>query len=530
MAMKRFLFVLTFLALLGGCTVGPNYHRPKTATPPAFAETNNASLSSNLPPAAATTTNQPDTLARWWTLFQDPELASLVDRALQNNRNLRLALSRVRQARAQRGVVAAGLLPEIDATGGFDDARGSKNVDVPLSAFGAGGSSGASQKAKATTSPHRLQAGTTGGGGLPSTTAPGGPQSPFGLGGLPGAETDLYQVGLQTSWEIDIFGGTRRSIEAAWDELAASEEGRRAVLVGLLADVATNYIELRAVQNRLQIARDTLQAQRDTLAIIQARVTNGLSTELDYQQQLAELSLTRASIPPLQIAERETMHVLAFLLAADPASLESELSAPRALPAIPPPPSLGLPSDLLLRRPDVRQAERALAAATAEVGAATADLYPKFSLTALAGMDASRPAHLLDWSSRYFAFSPGVSWPILDWGRIRSNIKAQNEAQAQALISYENTVALAVKDVEDALVRCSREQDHRDALNDAARAGARALDLARARYEKGLVDFLTVLTAQRSLLAAQDSLAQSDAAIRSDLVKLYTALGGGWEP
>jgi multidrug efflux system outer membrane protein len=521
--MKRFLLVLT-LALLGGCTVGPNYHPPKIATPPVFSETNAARLQ-----ATALATNQTEMMTRWWTVFNDPELESLVERALQNNRDLRVAASRVRQARAQRGVVAAGLLPEIDATGGFDHARGSQKVELPLSALGGGSGGSGMQKALASSPHQRLD---TGGGSarLPSSAPLGGPQSPFGLGGLPGAESDIYQIGLQTSWEIDVWGGTRRSIEAAWANVAASEEGRRAVLIGLLADVATNYIEMRAAQNRLLIARDTLESQRKTLSIIQARLTNGLSTEVDYDQQLSEVATTTASLAPLEITERENMHVLAFLVAADPTSLVGELSERREFAPLPPPPPLGLPSDLLLRRPDVRQAERNLAAATAQIGAAEADLFPKFSLTGAVGMDSSKAENLINWSSRYFAFSPGVTWPILDWGRIRSNIKVQNEIQAQALTSYENTVAQAIKEVEDALVRYEMEQVHRGALADAAEASGKALEVARASYERGLLDFLTVLTSQRSLLATQDSLAQSDAAIRSDLVKLYAALGGGWEP
>ncbi|HWD18197.1 MAG TPA: TolC family protein [Verrucomicrobiae bacterium] len=517
--MKHFLLILLGAAILAGCTVGPNYKHPKIATPPSYSQTN---------AAAASSTNQPESLARWWTVFHDPELESLVQRALQNNRDLRQAASRVRQARAQRGVVASGLLPEIDATGGFDHARGSKNVNIPSAAFGAGGGGGGAQKAVAHSPRQRTDATTTSA-RTPSATPPGGPQSPFGLGGFPGSETDIYQMGLQTSWEIDIFGGVRRSIEAAWANIAATEEGRRAILIGLLAEVATNYVELRSVQNQLQIARGMLQSQQDTLAIINARFTNGLSTELDFQQQTFEAATTTASIAPLEMREREIMHALAYLVAVDPGALDGELAGPRDLAEAPLPP-LGLPSDLLRRRPDVRQAERALAAATAQIGAATADLFPKFSLTAMAGLDSSRAENIMDWSSRYFAFSPGVSWPILDWGRIHSNIKVQNELQAQALLAYENTVARALRDVEDALVRYDRELAHRQALGAAAHAGELALRLARARYERGLSDFLNVLTAQRSLLAAQDSLAQSDAAIRSDVVKLYVALGGGWEP
>jgi len=521
--MKRSLLAFILLALLGGCTVGPDYHPPTIATPKAYNETNGISAAH----LAAIPTNGPESLARWWTVFDDPELESIIERAIHNNRDLRVAASRVRQARAQRGVVAAGLLPEIDATGGFDHARGSRNVTFPANAFGGGSSGGA--RSRASPSPHQSRDASDSGGSLPSSSPPGGPQSPLGLGGLPGAESDIYQAGLATSWDIDVFGGTRRSIQAAWAKIAASEEGRRAVLINLLADVATNYIELRSTQARLSIARATVESQRQTLAIIQAQVTNGLATEFEYQQQIAEVATTTASIAPLEASERESMHTLAFLIAADPTALIGELTVPREFAPVPDLPPLGLPSDLLLRRPDVRQAERNLASATAQIGSAKADLFPKFSLTGVVGLDSSRTGNLFDWSSRYFAFSPGVTWPILDWGRIRNNIKVQSEAQSQALTTYENTVALAVKQVEDALVRFDREGAHHAALSGAASASTKALGLARASYEQGLLDFLSVLTSQRSLLAAQDSLAQSDAAIRTDLVKLYAALGGGWE-
>lgn len=512
--------------VFGGCTVGPDYKKPVMITPLYFAETN--ATTAGVTPAVSTATNEPESLSRWWTEFKDPELESLEERALQNNRDLKVAASRVRQARAQRGVVAAGLLPEVDATGGFDHARGSQNVEIPLGALDGGSGGGGAQKAVAS-SPHQRLDTLSGSARLPGEVPLGGPQSPFGAGGLPGAESDIYQVGVQTSWEIDVWGGTRRSIEAAWAQVEATEEGRRAVLIGLLADVATNYIEMRSAQNRLLIARDTLESQKKTLTIIQARVTNGLSTEVDYQQQLAEVAATTAQIVPLEITERENMHVLAFLVAADPTSLVSELSERKAFAAIPPPPPLGLPSDLLLRRPDVRQSERNLASATAQIGAAEADLFPKFSLTGAVGMDSSRAEKLINWSSRYFAFSPGVTWPILDWGRIRSNVHVQNELQAQAMTTYENTVARAIKEVEDALVRYEMEQIHRAALADEVTASTRALEIARQSYGNGLMDFLNVLTSQRSLLAAQDSLAQSDAAIRANLVRLYLALGGGWE-
>jgi outer membrane protein, multidrug efflux system len=514
----RLLFSVAATALIAGCTVGPNYTPPKISVAPAYGE---------MP--AEQKTNQPsrlvpetESLRRWWTVFHDGDLDSLIDRASNSNRDLLLALERVRQALAQRGVVASGLLPEIDATAGYDHARGSQNVKIPVNALegssgGSGGSAGAGKS----------RAGKT---DEASANAPaGGPNSPFGLGGLPGANTDLYQMGLDTSWQIDVFGGTRREIEAAKANIIAAEEDRRAALVSLLAQVATNYLDLRLLQERLDLARNNLAAQEEILDVVRARVTNGLATELDFAQQTAQVSSTAATIAPLESSEHDDMHTLGFLLGDDPMAVAPELSQHRPLPEVPPEVPVGIPSDLLRRRADVRRAERQLAAATAQVGSATADLFPKFSLTGLVGLDSSQPGNLIDWGSRYFAISPGVSWPILDWGRIRSNIRVQNALQAQALTAYEQTVSGALKEVEDALVHYQEEQTRHKDLAEAFAASQTALELARKSYENGVVDILTVLNAERSLLASQDTLVQSDGAIRKDLVRLYVALGGGWE-
>lgn len=506
--------VLTFIA---GCTVGPNYKPPKISVAPAYGElphTQNTNQPSRVVP-------ETESLRQWWTVFHDPDLDSLIARATKGNRSLIIALARVRQALAQRGVVASGLLPEIDATAGYEHARGSQNVNIPLSAL-AGNSGGA---ASSGTGKSRV-------GKADDTSAnspPGGPNSPFGLGGLPGINSDIYQLGLDTSWQIDVFGGTRRDIEAAKANIIAAEEDRRAVLVSLLAQVATNYLDLRVLQERLDLARANLAAQREILTVVQARVTNGLATDLDFAQQNVQVSSTAAMLPPLESSQHDDVHTLGYLLGDDPMAVSAELSPHRPLPAVPLEVPVGIPSDLLRRRADVRRAERQLAAATAQVGSATADLFPKFSLTGLVGLDSSQPGNLIDWGSRYFAISPGVSWPILDWGRIRSSIRVQNQLQAQALTAYQQTVSGALREVEDALVHYQMEQTRHKDLADAATASQTALTLARKSYENGLVDILTVLNAERALLASQDSLVQSDGSIRMDLVRLYVALGGGWE-
>ncbi len=408
----------------------------------------------------------------------------------------------------------------MDSGGGYQNARGSKNVSFPLGAFGAPSSAGrgGSRQGKLASSV---------GGGSPET--PGFVASPLGGGGLPGATTNLYQVGFDASWELDIFGGVRRSVEAAGADLEASIEDRRNVLVTLLAEVARDYVTLRGTQRQIAIARENLQSQRQTLGLTIDRFNNGFTTELDVARARAQVDATAATIPALEASERSSMHQLAVLLGQPPQTLLEELSRPVPIPHAPSEVPVGIPSELLRRRPDIRRAERQLAAATARVGAATADLYPKFSLTGSFGLDATKPRQVFNWESRYFAFSPSVVWPVFDAGRIRANIRVQDAAQEQALTTYESAVLTAMREVEDALVNYGEEQARNRSLADAVEADRLAYKLANDQYRQGTVDFLTVLDVERSLFDAEDALAQSDRAISADLVALYKALGGGWE-
>jgi multidrug efflux system outer membrane protein len=292
--------------------------------------------------------------------------------------------------------------------------------------------------------------------------------------------------------------------------------------------VARDYIELRGVQLQEKIARENLATQQDTLDLTRSRFNNGFVTELDVDRQAAQVATTAATIPPLVSQSRQLIHALSVLLGEDPNSLADELVTPNIIPPVPPEVPVGLPSDLLRRRPDVRRSERQLAAATARIGVATADLFPKFSITGVVGFDSTKPKYLFDWSSHYYAVTPGVSWPILNAGQIQANINVQNEEQQQALLGYQLTVLNALKDVEDSLVEYRTEELRRRALTDAVTADRRAVDLARQQYQQGVVDFETVLDSQRELLVAEDSLAQSDRDVSDDLVALYKALGGGW--
>jgi NodT family efflux transporter outer membrane factor (OMF) lipoprotein len=449
---------------------------------------------------------------------------------VKSNWDLREASSRVRQARAQRATVAPDEYPTLNASAGYQHARGSKNVTIPTGLFGgAGGASGGSAAAAAAngTLIHTDQVqsgGTTSGGGGGDAVL-----SPLGAGGLPGIDTDLTQIGFDASWEIDIFGGTRRNIEAASADLAAAVEDQRDVLVSLLGEVARDYIDLRGAQRELEIAQENLKAQEDTLWLTRDRFKNGVATQLDVARAAAEVATTAAQIPSIDARIRQSIHALSVLLAEQPDALDDELTKVGPIPPVPPEIPVGLPSELMKRRPDIRRAERQLAAATARVGVATADLFPKFSITGLLGLDASQPKNVFKYSSRYYEFAPGITWPIFDAGRIRANIHVQDEVQQQAVATYHQAVLNALRDVEDALVAYETEQVRRKALADAVDADKQAVDLATDQYKQGVTDFLTVLDAQRDLYAAQDALVQSDQAVSGNLVTLYKALGGGWE-
>jgi len=534
-AIKPTLLGLIVIGTGVGCTVGPDYHPPATPVPTQYSGAGPANQS----------------LERWWTVFGDPELQSLVERGLQNNRDLKTALSRVRVAREQRTIAASALIPDLNATSGYDRSYGSKNVVLPLgSLLGSSGSgSGAGTSGSSTSSsgassvrtgrsPALASDGGTGSssagtgsssGAANSAAQPGGPNSPFGEGGLPGVTTGLYQAGFDAVWEIDVFGGTRRAIEAAAAEAGAAEEAARGARVSLVAEIAENYFQMRAAQIRVAIARRNVQSQKATLRIAEDKFSAGVGDEANVARLTAQLSTTEAGIPALQTDEATSRHEIEFLVGEFPEALRSELETPLELQPLAPTLPAGVPSDLLRRRPDIRQAERELAAATADIGVATAQLFPQFSITGSAGLDSSQLHNLPEWASHYYAISPGISWPILEWSRLHAQVRVENEMQQQSLLAYQNTVAQALKDVENALVRYRAELERHAALASAVTQSQRAQTLEKQTYSSGLSDELATLDADRTVYQSQDALAQSDVALRTDLVSLYKALGGGWE-
>jgi NodT family efflux transporter outer membrane factor (OMF) lipoprotein len=343
------------------------------------------------------------------------------------------------------------------------------------------------------------------------------------------AARDLFQAGLDAAWELDIFGGVRRNIEASNADIRASVEDRRDVLVTLAAEVGTNYLNLRGSQQQIAIARKNLKAQRHTAEITRKRFEAGFVSALDVASAQAQVATTESQIPSLESAAQGAIYSLSVLLGREPAALLQELATETPIPPAPPEIPVGLPSDLIRRRPDIRRAEAQLHAATARIGVATADLFPKFSLTGSFGFSSTDLSSLANWSSRSWSFGPSVSWPIFAGGRIWWNIEVQNALQEQALIAYEKTVLTALKEVETALVAYAKELERRKSLTDAAENNAKAVDLAMKRYIAGRTDFLSVLTFQGALYQSEDALVQSTRNLTTDLIALYKALGGGWE-
>jgi NodT family efflux transporter outer membrane factor (OMF) lipoprotein len=454
------------LALTGCAAVGPDYTRVKPDAPDEW----HAELQGGLTAGSL----EPETLAQWWSTLNDAELDSLVARAVKGNLDLKNARSRVREARALRGIRKANLFPTLDAEALASKQRSSENSGT-------------------------------------------------------GTESKLYTADFDAGWELDIFGGVRRSVEAAQASLEATQEDLYNVLVSLLAEVALNYVEVRTFQARLAVTEANIKTQQKTYDLNQSRYQAGIIDELAVQQSLRILESSRSQIPALMTGLDAAKNRLAVLLGEQPGKLHRELAVKRPIPELPKTVVIGIPAETLRHRPDIRRAERNLAAQTARIGVATADLYPKFRLIGTIGLESLSSQDFFEWASRTWSIGPGVSWNIFQGGAIRENIEVQTARQEQALIQYEATVLKAQEEVENILVAYAKEQVRRESLSKAANAAQRAALVAQDQYQAGLVDFNNVLDAQRSLLILQDELDQSNGAVISNLVRLYKALGGGWK-
>lgn len=460
------------LIMLTGCvTVGPDYKKPATATPAAW----------NSPLQGGVTPNPNESLARWWDVFNDTILTNLIQQARTGNRDIRQAEARLRESRAQRGMTRADLFPTVSANGSARRTRSSAE--------------------------------TAGGAGNQTS---------------PNLTGNHFANSFDASWELDVFGGKRRALEEATATLQASEEDLRDVLVSLFGEVALNYVEIRSYQTRLAIAEASLKAQTETYEITQWRREAGLTTQLDVDQARRSLETTRAAIPSLRTSLEQAKHQLAVLLGQPPGALNGLLAEVKPVPVTPAEVAVGVPADTLRQRPDVRRAERKLAAQTAQIGVAEAERYPKLTLAGSIGLEALEYGNLYTASARTAQGLVSAAWKLFDGGRIRQQVAVETAKQEEMLSAYEAAVLTALKDVENSLVAYANEQNRRQALAEAVKSGQSAFDLARQQYAAGIVDFQTVLDTQRSLLSVQEQLAISDAEVTSNLIRLYKALGGGW--
>lgn len=461
--------------IMSGCAmVGPDYEKVR----PESRENWYAQMEKGLEDSRP----KRDNLSKWWEVFNDPVLTRLEKQAVEGNLDLKTALSRIRQARLKRGIDQADFFPTIDAAGVVEKQRSSQSMNPMRSEYS----------------------------------------------GLDW-ENEFYQLNFDSGWEIDVFGGLRRSVQAAQADLEASRADLNDVLISLMAEVAINYIEARTYQNRLEITRANIKTQKKTYQLNKSRYQAGIIDELAVQQSLRNLERTRSQIPRLKSGLRAAKNRLSVLLGQEPGSLKTEFTTDKPIPDVPAQVAVGIPAEVMRRRPDIRRAERQLAAQTARIGVATAELYPKFHLAGTIGLRAiDQENYFFDAQSRFWSIGPSISWKIFRGRALRLNIKLETEQQRQALIQYKSAVLGAQEEVENALTSYAKEQIRQESLNSSVSAAKRTEFLARDRYKAGLVDFYNVLDAQRSLLELEDELTQSKGEVASNLVRLYKALGGGW--
>jgi NodT family efflux transporter outer membrane factor (OMF) lipoprotein len=486
--------------LASGCTVGPDYTAPDAKAPVSWFASRPVPKPVKSEPVAEPV--DPD----WWKLLNDKQLTALEDRVAAQNLDVRIATIKLAESRAQRGVVAAAQFPTLGGNASYQYEKASNN-----GVFGLLGSDAA------------------GGSSTPGTQAGG---TGFGSGGINGtnlAPFSLYQYGLDASWELDLWGKVRRQVESADATIDATQEQQRDVLLSSLAEVARDYVDLRGAQLREKIAEDNLKSSQDALKLTQERATGGLTTDLDVANAAAQVRTTAAEIPPLQADEANLINALSLLLGEPPNALRSELEQAKPVPPVPPRVPIGVPSELVRRRPDIRQAEAQLHAATANIGVAVAQFYPSVTLGGSVGIQGLQAANLWTLNSRQFGLGPSISIPIFEGGQLKANLQLNESSQQEAAVNYQRAVLRAWHDVDNALTAYESTQRRRDQLVLAVAQNQRALGLATDRYQQGVADFLEVLDAQTRLLSNQQQLAIATTNVSDNLVALYKALGGGWE-
>jgi len=484
----RTLAAASLATLLGGCVMGPNFQRPETTPPAAWP---------GITAVPADVPSQPVARAYdgrlWWSVFKDPVLDGLVDEAVRQNLDLQTAALRIEEARAQRGSAAAQGKPSVSGMGLGGRQRSSENGLTSALAGGAAQQGGASAAA-----------------------AP----SPY---------SDLFQAGFDATWELDLWGKARRGVEAADANIVSAEQARGNAQISLTAEVARTYLSLRGAQRQRAIVLADIADQRRLFKLADSRSKNGFSAQADAVQQQAQLSGAEAQLPPIDQDIAQARNRLALLLALPPGALEQRLGpAPATDVALPPEVPVGLPGDLLRRRPDILKSEADLHAATAKVGQAKADLFPSITLGGVGGFQSVHADSLTDWASRFFIGGAQLSIPIFQGGKLKAQIRSADAQMKEAALNWRSTVLSAYHDADNALVAYADEQRHASALARQLADARRSRDLMVSRYRSGFVSMIEVIDAERQVHQAEQQALQSNVTASTDLVALYKALGGDW--
>lgn len=464
-------YCLLFAAMLslGACSVGPDFERPQAQLPQTW---------QTLPHAGSAPGSPAD--SQWWQQLGDPQLTDLVERAAKANFDVRAASNRLEQSRVMRQVTGSQQLPGVAGNGSYRRARNSAE-------------------------------------GLNDPSGESG-QAPF----------ELWSGALDASWEVDLWGHVARNVEAADAQIQLTQAQRDGVLLSIAAQTATDYIRLRGVQAKLGVARQNLEIARQSRQLTQTRFENGVTTNLDTSNAAAQVASIEAVLPELSAEQDRLINALSYLLAAPPQALTAELIEPKSIPHPAPDVPLGLPSELAQRRPDIQQSEAALHQATAEIGVAQADFYPRISLGASFGTQAKDGSDVGSWSARQWSYGPSLYLPIFQGGRLTGTLELRKKQQQEAALNYQRVVLNAWHEVDNAMTDYAAQKQRHTALMEAVSQNNIALSTARDRYTQGAADFINVLGVQRALLETQSALVDSATAAAVDRVRLYRALGGGW--
>jgi NodT family efflux transporter outer membrane factor (OMF) lipoprotein len=485
--------LILLAALLPACKVGPNFKPPHEPVPDQY-----AGVKAQPPQLEPQPSSEDAAPAFWWREFHDPELDDLIDTAKRGNLDLKGAYLRIVEARIQVQAARAQGLPSLDASASY------KREQLGL-------------------------AGILKSQGIDTATGPASSPAVQGLISSLEKPANIYQLGFDASWEIDLFGKVRRSVEAANAQSAAAVESRNDLLVSLEAEVAQTYFQLRASQTLRQIALDEIAAQREIADLTQNRHEHGLAGEPDVDAARAQLASLQAELPPYEQTIAASRHALAVLIGQTPESLDARFGDHGELPPLPASIPVGVPSVLARRRPDIRNSEAVLHAATAQIGVSVAGLFPDVSLAGSYGLRNLGTRYLFDWSSRFYSFGPTVSLPIFQGGALIASVRLSKAQAAEAALSYRKTVLGALQEVEDGLSALDEDARRIAALKETVGADQRAVEVQRDAYGHGVISYITVLTLQLQTIQARQQLAEALLTQSTDLVKLYKALGGGWE-